>query len=208
CADGKVCNGGVCVVPGSCVPDWSCSDWTDCRVDGTRVRFCFDKKGCGSVVGKPAVSESCVYGEDAGVDTDVGGGVDTDVGDGAGNVSEEGFDEGEGGVGGGFPLGSIVLIMIIVGLGFFAFIFKGQIASLFQGSSKRPGLGPGAGPGMGLGAGPSGPGSGGLSPRELSAYNYIKMNLDRGYSPMQIRQTLMNAGWSHEELDKLFRRFP
>ncbi|MBW2990786.1 hypothetical protein KY348_03710 [Candidatus Woesearchaeota archaeon] len=186
CADGKVCNGGVCVVPGSCVPDWSCSDWTGCRVDGTRVRFCFDKKGCGSVVGKPAVSEGCVYGEDAGVDTDVGGGVDTDVGDGAGNVSEEEPEEVEEIVEKGFPWITLFLILSIVGVILLVYIMRRGSSS--QASKKRS-----YGKGM--------------DDKERTASDYIKMNLDRGYSPEQVRQTLMNAGWSSDELDKLFKRF-
>jgi hypothetical protein len=41
-----------------CTPNWNCGSWTDC-VEGSQIRDCSDINNCGSLEGKPAVSQSC-----------------------------------------------------------------------------------------------------------------------------------------------------
>jgi len=42
----------------SCIPDWSCTDWTDCS-NGIQTRTCTDSNSCGTTAGKPSESQTC-----------------------------------------------------------------------------------------------------------------------------------------------------
>jgi len=46
-------------VSGNCSPSWGCSSWTTCS-SSRQTRTCADYNGCGSLVGKPSESQSCV----------------------------------------------------------------------------------------------------------------------------------------------------
>jgi len=46
-------------VSGNCSPNWGCSPWTTC-VNSRQTRTCTDYSGCGSLVGKPSESQSCI----------------------------------------------------------------------------------------------------------------------------------------------------
>jgi len=39
------CDNGIC---GSCVPEWSCTGWSECQEDGYKYRSCTDKNFCNS----------------------------------------------------------------------------------------------------------------------------------------------------------------
>lgn len=52
--DGQTDEGGVC----PCVEQWGCGTWASCS-NKERVRVCVDANACGTVAGKPIVSESC-----------------------------------------------------------------------------------------------------------------------------------------------------
>lgn len=43
----------------ACVPDWRCSEWTNCK-DGKNTKTCSDANRCGVLTNKPAESKSCV----------------------------------------------------------------------------------------------------------------------------------------------------
>ncbi len=45
-------------VNGNCVPSWQCSGWTMCS-GSKQTQTCTDYNGCGSLVGEPALSQSC-----------------------------------------------------------------------------------------------------------------------------------------------------
>ena len=42
-----------------CTPAWSCGGWSTCSCSNTQTRSCVDLNGCGTSVGKPALSQSC-----------------------------------------------------------------------------------------------------------------------------------------------------
>jgi hypothetical protein len=42
----------------TCVPEWNCSDWTEC-VEGVQDRVCKDNNNCNIEDGQPKVSQSC-----------------------------------------------------------------------------------------------------------------------------------------------------
>lgn len=46
--------------PAACVPNWNCSDWGSCSVQGLRTRICIDYNQCPVGSGQPETSESCV----------------------------------------------------------------------------------------------------------------------------------------------------
>lgn len=47
----------------TCVEDWSCSDWTDCKSNGKQTRSCTDANNCGTTKNKPGISQNCEYYE-------------------------------------------------------------------------------------------------------------------------------------------------
>jgi len=46
------------VIPPKCIPNWSCSDWSEC-LNSKQSRVCVDSKSCGVSDNKPAESQSC-----------------------------------------------------------------------------------------------------------------------------------------------------
>ncbi|MBU0760912.1 MAG: hypothetical protein KJ600_00910 [Nanoarchaeota archaeon] len=46
-------------VPPICIPDWSCSSWSDC-VSGEKTQTCTDLNYCGNLTGKPDETDTCV----------------------------------------------------------------------------------------------------------------------------------------------------
>jgi hypothetical protein len=51
-----------------CVPDWSCSDWTECSPEGTQTRTCEDLNECEGAFTEPDTEQTCVYTAPAGGD--------------------------------------------------------------------------------------------------------------------------------------------
>ncbi|GEM_PF-1255438 len=47
----------------TCTPSWSCTAWSTCS-NGQQTRTCTDSNNCGTTSGKPAESQSCLYGCD------------------------------------------------------------------------------------------------------------------------------------------------
>jgi len=43
----------------SCTPSWSCDNWNTCTYN-SQTRTCTDSNGCGSLVGRPSLTQSCV----------------------------------------------------------------------------------------------------------------------------------------------------
>lgn len=41
-----------------CIPNWQCADWSEC-IEETQTRICTDLNACGTLVNKPAESQSC-----------------------------------------------------------------------------------------------------------------------------------------------------
>ena len=52
-----------------CTPDWSCSDWGDCK-EGFKERICTDSNNCETDEGKPAEKEECTIFKDDQTDND------------------------------------------------------------------------------------------------------------------------------------------
>jgi len=61
------CGGQTCNVVGTkmdeacapvCTESWSCGSWTDC-INEQKTRTCTDENNCGTIVSKPAETESC-----------------------------------------------------------------------------------------------------------------------------------------------------
>jgi len=50
--------GGGGGIPLTCIPDWKCSDWTECLL-GETVRICQDKSECNIMEGRPEVERDC-----------------------------------------------------------------------------------------------------------------------------------------------------
>ena len=48
-----------CSVSQTCTPNWSCADWSACS-NGSQNRTCSDSNNCGSVTGKPAITQACI----------------------------------------------------------------------------------------------------------------------------------------------------
>lgn len=46
--------------PSACTPSWGCTAWSACQSSGTQVRTCTDTRNCGTTIGKPALSQSCI----------------------------------------------------------------------------------------------------------------------------------------------------
>ena len=44
-----------------CNEEWSCTEWSDCFLDGLQVRTCTDLSNCGSHIGMPTEEQSCIY---------------------------------------------------------------------------------------------------------------------------------------------------
>ena len=44
-----------------CVPDWMCSNWSECNSSGTQVRECNDRKKCGILQDRPLERQGCAY---------------------------------------------------------------------------------------------------------------------------------------------------
>jgi hypothetical protein len=42
----------------SCIPDWICAAWSSC-VGGQQTRTCSDSRNCGTMAGKPQISQTC-----------------------------------------------------------------------------------------------------------------------------------------------------
>ncbi len=67
CQDGTIVdNPDLCPKPTTnvsapCTENWSCSDWSVCKSDGTQTRTCIDSNNCGTVKNKPPILQSCVY---------------------------------------------------------------------------------------------------------------------------------------------------
>ncbi|HLE05805.1 MAG TPA: hypothetical protein VI790_00475 [Candidatus Nanoarchaeia archaeon] len=55
CADG----GSDVITPGDCMPDWSCTDWSECVIN-SQSRTCIDLDNCNITTSKPDVTQSCV----------------------------------------------------------------------------------------------------------------------------------------------------
>jgi len=47
----------------SCTENWSCSDWSTCKSDGTQTRTCIDTNDCGTTKNKPPILQTCTYSE-------------------------------------------------------------------------------------------------------------------------------------------------
>ena len=45
----------------SCTPNWLCTEWAVCSVNGTQTRTCTDQNNCGTTTGKPEETQSCIY---------------------------------------------------------------------------------------------------------------------------------------------------
>jgi len=45
----------------TCVPDWSCLNWSACNSSGTQVRVCEDRNHCGTVEDRPQERQTCTY---------------------------------------------------------------------------------------------------------------------------------------------------
>ena len=56
-----------------CTESWSCGDWTVCA-DSTQTRTCTDANACGTVVNRPALSQSCDSGSSSSSSSSSGGG--------------------------------------------------------------------------------------------------------------------------------------
>ncbi len=46
-----------------CVSDWSCGSWSECSTSEIQTRTCTDSNNCGTNLGKPQTSQSCIYKE-------------------------------------------------------------------------------------------------------------------------------------------------
>ncbi len=44
-----------------CTPNWQCSDWTACQVNGLQSRTCVDASNCGVADGKPRERKTCYF---------------------------------------------------------------------------------------------------------------------------------------------------
>ncbi len=44
----------------TCTPSWTCNSWSSC-VNNQRTRICTDLNNCGTIIGKPLETETCVY---------------------------------------------------------------------------------------------------------------------------------------------------
>lgn len=44
-----------------CIPNWICSDWSDCSTAGLQTRTCSDNNHCGSNDGRPVERQACQY---------------------------------------------------------------------------------------------------------------------------------------------------
>jgi hypothetical protein len=47
------------VTDGGCVPEWSCTEWSECSFNGLQTRSCTDLNSCGTNAGKPEESRTC-----------------------------------------------------------------------------------------------------------------------------------------------------
>ena len=45
----------------SCMPDWSCGNWSRCFPQGFRIRECIDLKNCNTTIFRPNTTEPCSY---------------------------------------------------------------------------------------------------------------------------------------------------
>ena len=46
---------------GRCRPDWDCTEWTSCGVQGSKLRVCRDLENCRTTRDKPTTTQSCTY---------------------------------------------------------------------------------------------------------------------------------------------------
>ena len=44
-----------------CRPDWDCTEWASCSIQGTKTRVCTDLENCRTNTNKPATTQSCTY---------------------------------------------------------------------------------------------------------------------------------------------------
>jgi hypothetical protein len=52
----------TCTGDSTCTPVWTCSAWSAC-VNGVQTRTCTDTNNCGTTLGRPALSQTCVISE-------------------------------------------------------------------------------------------------------------------------------------------------
>jgi hypothetical protein len=45
----------------NCTANWTCSSWSDCLPNSTRMRTCTDSINCNTTTNRPALNESCTY---------------------------------------------------------------------------------------------------------------------------------------------------
>ena len=46
---------------GSCLPRWTCTEWSACSIEGKQTRTCTDSLRCGVSTGKPTETQTCTY---------------------------------------------------------------------------------------------------------------------------------------------------
>jgi len=61
CSTGYTCQGSTCVQNPTCTPNWSCGDWGSCQSSNTQTRVCTDLQNCGTLSGRPSITQSCTY---------------------------------------------------------------------------------------------------------------------------------------------------
>ncbi|MBI2659825.1 hypothetical protein HYX07_01560 [Candidatus Woesearchaeota archaeon] len=51
------------VIKENCVPQWECTDWSECSDNNVQSRICKDKMNCGITINKPLETQSCILTE-------------------------------------------------------------------------------------------------------------------------------------------------
>ena len=47
--------------PTSCVPQWDCTDWSECMPEARQYRDCQNTNNCNLIYNKPAEEQDCIY---------------------------------------------------------------------------------------------------------------------------------------------------
>jgi hypothetical protein len=191
----------------TCTENWSCNDWSSCEA-GKQTRTCTDLNNCGTMVNKPAEEQSCevlieenitipeeitsdVTPEETTPEVNETEYISTEEGLIEENITEPIIQEGlteeitEPVKEKKRNLSWIIISILILGVVAASIIFyktrskpKIEKAEIFY------------------------------SPEQMEKLeNYIRNNLQKGYSAEQIKYALVDDGWNEKVVDEIIKRF-
>ena len=219
----------------NCISNWTCTDWGTCAVSGIRTRTCIDKNGCSVQSGKPSITENCQYqssggsGYFGGTNTSTSNNNDINNNDINNNVSGSNNALANSLLNNGTlpnsesansnisnaknfsyqnvliymknvsPLIVIVFILVLVLIGGVTYLLvtrkskvpvmatynTGNIAVSHKGTNLTQ--------------------QGTAIHSDVQIYNYLKLYLDKNFTPDQLKQFLVYNGQNPEQIDNLLK---